>query len=58
MLEFVSEMDGIQINGVDIIKWDENGLITEFKVMVRPLKAIQKVHEDMKNMLERMKSKA
>jgi len=57
MLEFVGEMDGIQINGVDIIRWDENGLITEFKVMVRPLKAIQKVHEDMKNMLERMKSK-
>jgi len=58
MLEFVGEMDGIKINGVDIIKWDKNGLITEFKVMVRPLKAIQKVHEDMKNMLERMKSKS
>jgi len=58
MLEFTGEMDGVQINGVDIIRWDEHGKIIEFKVMVRPLKAIQKVHEDMGKMLAKMKSKS
>lgn len=44
MLEFEVEIDGIRINGVDIITWDESGLITDFKVMVRPLKAINLLH--------------
>lgn len=47
MLEFVTELDGIAINGVDIIRFNEVGLITDFKVMVRPLKAINKVWEMM-----------
>jgi SnoaL-like domain len=47
MLEFVTEIDGININGVDIIRWNENGTISDFKVMVRPLKAINKVWEMM-----------
>lgn len=47
MLEFVTEIDGIAINGVDIIRFDEDGKITDFKVMVRPLKAINKVWETM-----------
>jgi len=47
MLEFVTELDGISINGVDIIRFDEAGKITDFKVMVRPLKAINKVWEMM-----------
>ena len=50
-LEFQSELDGIQINGVDIITWDEHGKINDFKVMVRPLKAINKVWEKMAAML-------
>ena len=50
-LEFQSELDGIQINGVDIITWDELGKINDFKVMVRPLKAINKVWEKMAAML-------
>jgi hypothetical protein len=54
MLEFVCEIDGIQINGVDIMTFDEQGLITEFKVMVRPLKAIQMLHVKMKAMLEQL----
>ncbi|MEL6753130.1 MAG: nuclear transport factor 2 family protein [Pseudomonadota bacterium] len=58
VLEFETEMDGIHVNGIDMIWWDEDGLITNFKVMVRPLKAIQKVHADMKAMLEQMKAKA
>lgn len=47
MLEFVTEIDGITINGVDIIRFDPHGRITDFKVMVRPLKAINKVWETM-----------
>lgn len=51
MLEFQSELDGIQINGVDIIRWNADGRIADFKVMVRPLKAINKVWEKMAAML-------
>lgn len=58
VLEFESEMDGIQINGIDMIAWDDQGLIVDFKVMVRPLKAIQTVHAAMRSMLEQMKGEA
>ena len=51
MLEFQTELDGIQINGVDIIRWNEEEKISDFKVMVRPLKAINKVWEKMGEML-------
>jgi hypothetical protein len=54
MLEFTTELDGIHINGVDIIRWDEDGRIVDFKVMVRPLKAINLLHSMMKAMLEQM----
>ena len=50
-LEFASELDGIHINGVDIIRWNDEGKIQDFKVMVRPLKAINKVWEKMAEML-------
>jgi len=56
MLEFTTEMDGIHVNGVDIIRFDEDGMIADFKVMVRPLKAVNKVWEQMAAMLETMKS--
>ncbi len=51
MLEFQSQLDDIQINGVDIIRWNDEGKIKDFKVMVRPLKAINKVWEKMAAML-------
>jgi hypothetical protein len=44
VLEFENEVDGIRINGVDIITFGKNGRITHFKVMVRPLKAINLLH--------------
>lgn len=47
MLEFATELDGISINGVDIIRFNEDGQIIDFKVMVRPLKAINKLWEMM-----------
>ncbi len=55
MLEFVTEMDGITVNGVDIIRFDKAGKITDFKVMVRPLKAINKVWEMMAAQLQKAK---
>jgi SnoaL-like domain len=51
MLEFETEIDGVSVNGVDIIKWNDRGQIVEFKVMIRPLKAITAVHERMGAML-------
>lgn len=54
VLEFTTEVDGIHINGVDLIHWNAEGKIDDFKVMVRPLKAINLLHSLMKQMLERM----
>lgn len=54
VLEFVTEIDGIRINGVDIIHWNEAGKIVRFKVMVRPLKAINLLHQKMGAMLQTM----
>jgi len=53
MLEFQARIDDISINGVDIIQWDDEGRIVDFKVMVRPLKAVQKIHQKMGEMLAR-----
>lgn len=55
VLEFRTEIDGISVNGVDMIRWNDEGLIEDFKVMIRPLKAIQKIHGQMARMLEAMK---
>lgn len=54
VLEFESEIDGKYINGVDIITFNDKGKISEFKVMIRPLQAINTMHEQMKAMLEKM----
>jgi len=51
VLEFETEIDGILINGVDMIKWNADGKIIEFKVMIRPLKAINLIHQKMGEML-------
>ena len=55
MLEFVTEIDGIHVNGVDLIRWNDDGRIVDFKVLVRPLKAVNKLHAMMATMLEKMK---
>jgi SnoaL-like domain len=52
MLEFETEIDGVVVNGIDLIKWNSAGQITEFKVMLRPLKAINLVHQRMAAMLQ------
>ena len=55
ILEFVVEIDGIAVNGVDMIKWDADDKICEFKVMLRPLKAVNLIHEMMGARLVRTK---
>lgn len=55
VLEFTTEMDGIHVNGIDMITFDEAGMIKDFKVMVRPLKAVNKVWEMMAAQLQRQK---
>lgn len=54
MLEFETQIDGITVNGVDILRWNDEGRIVEFKVMVRPLKGVQVIHQRMAAMLEKM----
>lgn len=52
VLEFQVTIDGIAVNGVDMIKWDDEGRIVEFKVLIRPLKAINLIHQKMGAMLQ------
>lgn len=56
VLEFETSIDGVTINGVDIITFDDAGKITHFKVMVRPLKAINLLHRLMGEQLAAQKS--
>jgi len=55
LLEFSTQIDGIAINGVDLIRWDDAGRIVDFKVMVRPLKAVNALHQKMGELLAQMK---
>lgn len=51
-LEFEVEIDGIVVNGIDMLKWNDEGQIVEFKVLIRPLKAINLIHQKMAAMLQ------
>ena len=55
ILEFETQIDGKYINGVDIITFNDQGKIIEFKVMIRPLQAVNIIHEKMQEMLKRFK---
>ena len=52
VLEFETYIDEISVNGVDMIEWNQEGKISNFKVMIRPFKAVQKVQEKMVEALE------
>lgn len=52
MLEFTSVIDSIHINGIDLIRFDDAGKIIDFKVMVRPVKAVNKLWEMMAAQLQ------
>ncbi len=56
ILEFETFIDNIAVNGVDMIRWNEEGRIIDFKVMVRPLQAIHKLQEKMTEALDSLQS--
>jgi ketosteroid isomerase-like protein len=53
ILEFEVEIDGILVNGVDMITCDEDSKIVNFKVMIRPLKAVNLIHQKMGEMMQK-----
>ena len=55
VLEFETQIDGKYVNGVDIITFNDEGKIIEFKVMIRPLQAVKIIHEKMQDMLKQLK---
>ena len=55
VLEFETTVDGKYVNGVDIMRCNADGRIVEFRVMIRPLQAVNLVHAQMKATLERLK---
>ncbi len=55
ILEFETQIDGKYVNGVDIITFNSEGKISEFKVMIRPLQAVNIIHEKMQEMLKQFK---
>lgn len=57
-LEFQAEIDAISVNGIDLIRWNDEGKIVDFKVMVRPLKAVNLLHAQMRAMLAAIKDGA
>jgi hypothetical protein len=56
ILEFQVEIDGVTVNGVDMITWNQEGQIIDFKVMLRPLQAVNLIHKKMELMLQAKQS--
>ncbi len=54
VLEFTTQINGIFVNGIDMITFDSEGKIIEFKVMVRPFKALNLINEHMMASLEKL----
>ncbi|MBP6778608.1 MAG: nuclear transport factor 2 family protein, partial [Piscinibacter sp.] len=52
VLEFQVVIDGIHVNGVDMMRWNDAGEVVDFKVMLRPLKAVNLIHQRMAAMLQ------
>lgn len=53
VLEFTVDLDGVHVNGVDMLRWDERGRVVDFKVLLRPLKAVNLIHQQMSSRLAR-----
>tara|TARA_B100002019_G_scaffold48818_1_gene41436 strand:- start:294 stop:698 length:405 start_codon:yes stop_codon:yes gene_type:complete len=58
VLEFETDIDGIWVNGIDMITWNAAGKIIDFKVMIRPLKAVEIVRMKMVESLEQLSKQA
>ena len=56
-LEFELVIEGIEINGIDLITWNEQGLIIEFKVFIRPIQGVNVIHKMMQTMLANFSKK-
>jgi hypothetical protein len=56
VLEFETEVEGKYVNGIDMITCNDEGQIVEFKVMLRPLQAVNVMHQQMMRMLEKLKT--
>ena len=57
VLEFEVEVDGLAVNGIDLLRWNDAGRIVEFKVMLRPLNTVNAVHQRMERMLQALRQK-
>ena len=57
VLEFSLAIQGIDINGIDMITWNEAGKITEFKVMIRPYQALKMINDQMTAMLKQLRNR-
>lgn len=51
VLEFEAKIGAFDVNGVDMIRWNDAGQVTHFKVMVRPFKGLTALMEEMKKLL-------
>jgi len=47
VLEFEASLDGLDVHGIDMLQWGEDGRLTEFTVMVRPIRGLEKLIEKM-----------
>ena len=54
VLEFETYIGDISVNGVDIIRWNDEGKIIDFKVMIRPLRAIGALQKKMSEALDKL----
>jgi hypothetical protein len=45
VLEFEAELDGVYVQGVDMLRWNGDGKLVSFTVMVRPMRGLQKLIE-------------
>lgn len=55
ILEFETEINGLSVNGVDMLQFTKDGKLKEIKVMIRPLKGVNVVHQKMAEYLEKIK---
>lgn len=56
VLEFETQIGDVYVNGVDMLSWNDDGKVTEFRVMLRPLQAVHLIHENMGKMLKQLPS--
>ena len=47
VLEFTAEVGGLSVHGVDMLRWESDGRLVEFTVMVRPFKGLTALMEQM-----------